>query len=993
MSGPSRHPDSRFGRLVDRSKPIGFTFDGRRYRGFAGDMLASALLANGIKIVARSQKFHRPRGIIALGADEPDAFVSLGADDRRTPNSLATQIPLHEGLVAESQNAWPSLRRDPMALLDRVRPLLPAGFQHKTFRWPARAWPFYERLLRRGGGRGRVPDRPDPDRAEHVHLTIDVLIIGGGLAGLAAAEAAAAEGLSVVLAEQDHRLGGIADAYDGRIEGQPVLDWTREKVRALAASPHVHILTGTNAVGLYDHGRAFLVERTAEAYRGPEPENMPRERLWKLRAGAIVLATGAVEKPLVFPDNDRPGLMLAAAARLYLRRYGVVPGARIAIATAGDEGYRTAFDLAEAGVDIARIVDLRLRPDGPLFHIAKARGLPVAPGSAPVATQWQRGQGLTGVTIANRLTFDAPALKSDIACDSLLVSGGWAPQAALAGHLGARLSFDAARGYFRPGRLPPGLFAAGAANACFDLPEALNDGWRAGTEAAAHIHNRPAAPSRFSASVDITRDEPAEAVGMLPDISTPAERNRAFVDLTNDVLVSDIEIALREGYSEPEHLKRYTTLGQGADQGKLALANAAMVVAQLTKTEPAHTGFRPPVTPVAFGTFAGPRRGTLARPARITPVSALMPPLDLETHGGWRLPAAFPSSGEANETAIRREVRAVREHVGLFDASAAVRLALIGPDAKALLNHVSATDLTGIAPGASRHALFLDDNGFVLEDAVVSRLNEAHFIVTGRVGRGAQLAERFERHRRDLRVAVFDQTESLGRLVLAGPSVPALLSNVPCSLDVHALTFGTLTEGTIFETPMQALASHHTGAAEIEIALAAGHLPALWQALLTAGAEIGIQPIGLSSVERVRLEAGAIDLDHEADAATTPFDLGLGHLVAADKTDFLGREALARPALLPADARRVVGLLPEDPGLVLTPGMHLILDADQPPPRRTVGRVTLAGYSPSLRRPIARGLIEPHGPSIGGNAVIIQAGEGKIVRLVDPDFLAGDASS
>lgn len=990
----SRLPESpRFGRLINRLKPLDFSFDGKKLKGFAGDTLASALLANNIATVARSFKYHRPRGITGIGLEEPNAFVEIGQGALRTPSQNAVSVPLHQGLVARSQNAWPSLGFDFAGLLDTARPLLPAGFQYKTFKWPVKGWKFYESRVRGLSGLGRAPELPDPDRYEHVHAFADVLIVGGGVAGIAAAEAASAEGLKVVLAESSFRLGGIVDAYDGRIEGQSALDWTRRKVGALAASDNVHILTRTEAAGLYDHGLALLVETLDPAPAGAEAVHVPRQRVWKLRAKSIVLATGAHEKPLVFPENDRPGILLATSARLYMRRYAASPGKRIAIATSGDEGYRTAADLEAAGIEIARIIDLRLRPDSPLFHITKSQGRSISIGSAPVSTRKGRGR-LSGVTVANRLTIDGPALRNEVSCDTLLVSGGWAPMPNLVGHLGARLTFNAERGCFLPGELPAGLFVAGGANARFDLGAAIEDGFRAGAEADAHVRGLDGVSPRRLDSIDITQDDPSEAVGALPDISTPKERLRSFIDLQSDVTVGDMEIAVREGYGAPELVKRYTGLTLGPDQGKGVFANAAMVLPKLARTDPAdveHTTFRPPFVPIAFGAIAGARRGELFQPTRSTPLTAAFKDAIMESAGQWTLPVAFPQPGETLEAAIRREVRAVRSGIGLFDASAGAKIEVFGRDALDFLERLSATDLGDIAAGSSRYALFLDEAGFVMEDGVVARIAEDRFLLATGITQAAPLIAWLERWRQrvwdDLDVRVMYETERWAQLLLAGPRVPELLSRVPGDIDISSFTIDSFAEGEIFGTPARALASRYTAGAEVELSVAAGYAPALWDYLLTAGSDLGITRFGSEAMHRLRLEAGAFDLDRETDGTATPFDLGLGKLVSSRK-DYIGRAGLERPALTLANRRHLVGIMMDDKALVPPPGTHLILDPEELAPRRVVGHITSSGYSPSLRRSIALALVSAGEQHLGQTVYVLMSGDGHVAHITAPDFLS-----
>ena len=987
--------DGRFGRLVDRTRTIGFTFNGRRLKGFGGDTVASALLANGIDTIARSFKYHRPRGIVSIGPEEPNAFVQIGTGPNHTPSQNATQIPLTDGLSVRTQNAWPSARFDAGGLLDFVRAAIPSGFQYKTFKRPLKAWKVYERGLRMLGGVGRAPGEADPDRYEHIHAHADVLVIGGGVAGIAAAEAAAAEGLTVFLAEASPRLGGIADAYDGRIDGEPVVDWVRSKVAALAAADNVHILTRAQAAGLYDHGLALLSETLDVVTDGPEAGNVPRERLWKLRTKAIVLASGAHEKPLVFPGNDRPGIMLATSARLYLRRHGIVPGQRIVIATAGDEGYRTASDLEAAGASIARIIDLRIAPNGSLFHIAKSRGLSISVASAPVDSTARKFSGrLTGLTIANRLTIDGPALKNDIACDTLLVSGGWAPMPYLAGHLGAQLSFDETIGGFRPGLLPYGLFVAGGANGHIDLGPAIADGWRAGEAAATHIKDKNARGGRSAPSIDATLDDFTEVVGALPDISTEEERMNSFVDFQTDVTAGDMEIAIREGYRDAELLKRYTGLGLGVDQGKSAVANAAAIRSKLLRADPQdaeHTTFRPPWTPLTLGAIAGSRRGPLFRPVRATPISASFKDVIIEPFGLWNLPAAFPQAGETREAAVRREVRAVRNGIGLFDASAGAKISISGPDAAEFIDRMSATDIADTALGSSRYALFLNEDGFVQEDGVVAHVANERFLLSTGIGRAAPLTAWFERWLqtawRDLDVVITDETERWAQILLAGPRVPELLSRIPGDIDISEFTVDSFGEGEVCGVPARALASRHTAGAEVELGVPAGYGLPLWNFLLDAGRDLGLTRFGTDALSRLRLESGAFDLDRETDGTVTPYDLGLGDLVSDSKTYFVGASGLTRPALTRPNRRHLVGILMDDRSLVPPAGAHLVLDPEHPPPRRVVGHVTTSGYSPTLRRSIALALVTAGEKHIGEKVFLVMSGENHPATITGTDFL------
>jgi sarcosine oxidase subunit alpha len=975
-----------FGRLIDRTQPLDFRFDGKPFTGFRGDTIASALLANGVRVAGRSFKLHRPRGILGIGAEEPNALVTVGEGAGRTPNLRAPMVMLEQGMVVDSQNRWPSLRRDVGGLANRFKPLLPPGFYYKTFKWPQQLWPFYERLIRRAGGLGRAPAQAPHDRYEHVHLFVDVLVAGGGLAGLCAAEAAAASGATVLLAEETFRLGGIADGYDGSIDGLFLLDWIRARVEALAVHPNVHILTNSSVVALHEQGYAWVVERVGA---DPEPD-VPRERLWKVRARETIVATGAHEKPLVFPDNDRPGIMLATAARLNLRRHAVSSGGNAVIVTSGDEGYRTALDLKAAGVEVELVVDLRLRPNSSMVDIGKAMGLRVSHGSAPVAVRsvWG-GATVDSITVANRLIIDGPALKREIFCDTVLMSGGWSPAAQLIGHLGARLPFDPAIGAYRPGDMPPGLQVAGAANGVFDAVDVIEQGWRAGEEAGSRLAPKKASRGNpLAAQVDVTRDDLSEPVGMLPDTPRRSEQARAFVDFHDDVTVGDLRIALAEGYTHAEHTKRYTTLGLGPDQGKTAHSNSAIILAGLAGISAAqqpHVTFRPPWTPLSFGVIAGSRQRQGFRPVRLSPVDASLSaegPLR-EPVGLWQRPACYPSPGESEEDAIRRETRMVRTGAGLLDASTLGKILVAGPDASRFLDLILCTDVAALTPGRARYGLFLDDGGFVIDDGMVACLAPSRFVLTTTSGRAEQTRAHLERWRQTewphLDVHVIDETERWAQFLLSGPEARAVMEKIEGGAGMLTSRLA-LMQGALCGVSARILRTRYTGEPSFEVAVPAGCGPALWRMLR----DLGALPFGVQALERLRLEAGHIAIGHETDGTVTPYDLRLAHLVSQTKADFIGKHGLMRADLTRAKRKQLVGLVPRDGVSVPAPGTQIVETPAAAPPRRTSGHITSSGFSPAAGRPIALALIADGPARIGKTVTFFDAGEPKEALLTMP---------
>ena len=672
---------------VDRSRPLVFTFDGLLYQGYAGDTLASALIANGVHLVGRSFKYHRQRGILAAGAEEPNALVSLKrGPGRLTPNLRATQIELYDGLSASSQNRWPSLKFDLGAVNDLFSPLIGAGFYYKTFMGPnllGENWAWtrvYEPMIRRAAGLGLAPREADPDRYQRTFDHCDVLIIGAGPAGLAAALAARESGARVVLCDENPALGGSFLAEAGvEIDGKSALTWLEDSVATLRSAPNVRLMTRTQAFGYYGQNFVALNERIAEPELIADPDS-PRERLWQMRAREVVLATGAIERPLVFPDNDRPAVMLADSARRYCRQYGAKVGERVVVATAHDSAYRAALDLKSAGVSVELIADLRQDAKGPLAESARTAGIEVAAGAEIL--------GVDGRLRVKAAHFNVSGARRTVACDALLMSGGWTPSVHLFSQSRGKLAFDEALQLFKPGASAQRERSAGACNATFDLAGALGEGDAAGRAAATAAGF--SAPEARTHSV--TDNLPA--FGAAPPLGTD-RRAKAFIDFQNDVSAKDVSLAVQEGMRSIEHIKRYTTTGMATDQGKLSNMNALAIAAHaLAKPIPevGLTTFRPPYTPVTFGAFAGPVRGDLFDPIRRTPIHdwAEENGAAFEDVGLWKRAWYFPRAGESMHGAVARECRTTRGSVGLFDASTLGKIEVVGPDAATFLERMYA---------------------------------------------------------------------------------------------------------------------------------------------------------------------------------------------------------------------------------------------------------------------------------------------------------------
>ena len=928
------------GGRIDRQHPVRFSFDGRALEGYAGDTLASALLANDVHLVGRSFKYHRPRGIVSAGSEEPNALVTVDrGPGRATPNLRATQVELHEGLAAISQNRFPSLRFDFGAAAGFAAPLLPPGFVYKTFMRPAAFWKrLYEPAIRRAAGLGRAPGQGDPDRYAHQYAHCDVLIIGAGAAGIAAALGASATGARVILCDEQAEFGGsLLSEPSVTIDGWPAPDWVREALATLGAS--VTLLPRTTAFGAYPGNMIGLAQRLTDHLAQPAP-GMPRERLWHVRAGRVILAAGAIERPLVFPGNDRPGIMLAGAARTYLHRYGVKVGSRAVVVTADDSAYRAAADLHAAGVAVAAVVDLRPKPEGEAVEAVRALRIPIHPGMTIGGTAgWRR---VDSVRLADGQTI--------IACDTVLMSGGWTPSV----HLLMQSRGEA-------------WLSVGACAGTLDLATCLRDGTEAGGSQ----------PGTF-------------AVAGLPDMAPSAlplpalPHPKAFVDFQNDVTTKDIAIAAAEGFVSIEHVKRYTTAGMATDQGKTSNVNAIVALAAQTGQDPASIGtttFRPPYTPVTFGAFAGPFRADLFAPIRTTPI--LSADAVMEEAGGWRRARCYPRPGETIEAATARECPAVRNDAAIADVSTLGKIEMIGPDAAVFLNRIYTGDFTTQEPGQCRYALLLGEDGFVRDDGIVARLAADRFNVTTTTGNAAFVLHHMEDYLQTgfagLRVWLTAVTEQWAAIAVQGPRSAEVLTPIVTDIDVAAMPRMSVREGHIGEVPIRLFRVGFTGETGFEISLPPDSAQRVWDTLR----QQGVTPYGTDAMHVLRAEKGFIVIGQETDGTVTPDDLGLGWTISRTKGDFIGRRSLSLPELTRADRPQLVGLLPADAAVVLEEGAQ-VTEAGQGP---SVGHVTSSYYSPTLGRGFALALVAG-GRSRTGARLRVPMPSGAIeVVVTDPVFI------
>jgi len=953
---------------INRDKKISFKFNGKKYFGYEGDTLASALLANGIHLVGRSFKYHRPRGFVGAGVDEPNAHVQLYSGAKTEPNAIATAVELVEGLVAKSQNCWPSVSFDFGAINNLFNKIFPAGFYYKTFMWPKNFWyKIYEPIIRKAAGLGVAPLKPDPDRYEHKFEYCDVLVVGSGPSGLASALAAAKNGARVILAEDKPRFGGSLLTDEVTIGNKKGKDWADETILQLKSMPNVIVKNRSQIFGYYDHNMMVMFERTKDHIENPT-EFTPRQKLWYIRAKEVVVSTGSIERPLVFGNNDRPGIMLASAAKEYMKVYGVLTGKKPLIFTNNDSAYDTAIEFKKNGID-PLVVDVRTNSESSVVKDAKNLNINIKFSHGVVNS---KGYLRVNSATIGKLNSDKSGYESleNVSCDCICVSGNWTPTVHLASQSGNKLKFDEKINAFIPSQSRQNENTIGSANGSFTLKKSLEDGFNKGYELSKKITGK---------NVKSTAPTSNERSYAQHDKfwCMPLPKNKyykRFVDFQNDVAVSDIELAVREGFRSIEHVKRYTTLGMATDQGKTSNLNGLQLVSNIENKivpEVGHTTFRPPYTPVTIGAIVGREVGKHYRPTRKSPIH--------EWHeknnavfvdaGLWVRPRYYKQDNETLLEASKREATNVRKNVGVCDVTSLGKIDIKGPDCAEFLNRIYTNAWMKLPVGKARYGIMLREDGIVFDDGTTTRISENHFHMTTTTAQAVNVLAHLEYYLQviwpELDVNVLSTTEQWAGAALAGPNSRNLLSKLFPEVDVsnEAIPFMGYKEADLFGVPARIFRISFSGELAYEINVESGYGVFMWEKIIELGKEMNIEPYGTEALSTLRIEMGHV-AGSEIDGRVISSDLSLEGMLSKKK-DFIGKRSLNREAFLDPKREKIVGVVPLDKKSMIPEGSHLVSDSNASLPNPKLGHISASCWSVEYNNPFSLAILKDGKKRIG----------------------------
>ena len=969
---------------INRNKLINFQFNGKNFTGYEGDTLASALLANGIHLVGRSFKYHRPRGFFAAGVDEPNAKLQVELNGHSEPNVNATEIELVEGLSATSQNCWPSVEFDIGAINNLLNKFFPAGFYYKTFMWPKSFWyKVYEPFIRKAAGLGIASVQKDKERYEHKFEYCDLLVTGSGPAGLASAYAAAKSGAKVILAEDKHRFGGSLLMDDVSIDNLSGKDWSDKIISELKEMPNVTVKNRSQVFGYYDHNMMVMFERVGD-HLEKKSEFTPRQRLWYIRCKEVILSTGSIERPIVFGNNDTPGVMLSSGAKEYMKVYGVLVGKKPIIFTNNDSAYETAIEFKNNGVE-PLILDTRKEQNSELVNEAKNKGIEIKFSHAVIKAN---GYKKVKSAIIGELTEDKSGYKNTqtVDCDCICVSGFWTPSVHLASQSGNKLKFNKEIDAFVPDISKQNEVTVGAANGDFTLQNTLNEGFKAGSKVSKKINNK---------EINVQVPNVTEKNHKVHDKfwCSPLPKNikaKRFVDFQNDVAVTDIEIALREGYRSIEHVKRYTTLGMATDQGRTSNLNGLQLVSNIENKivpEVGHTTFRPPFTPVTIGTIVGREVGKHFMPTRLTPMHDwhIKNNAVFVDAGAWKRPRYYKKGNETMLEAASREAKNVRDKVGICDVTTLGKIDVKGPDAAEFLNRVYTNAWMKLPIGKARYGVMLREDGMVMDDGTTTRISENHYHMTTTTAQAANVLSHLEYYLQivwpELNVNVVSTTEQWAGAALAGPKSRDVLSKLFPNLDVsnEALPFMGYIEGDLFGVPARIFRISFSGELAYEINVQSDNGMFMWEKMMEIGKDYGIQPYGTEALSTLRIEMGHV-AGPELDGRTIPYDVSLDGMVSKKK-DFIGKRSLSKIAFNQSDRQKIVGLIPIDRKTSIPEGSHLVVNQNAKLPNPKLGHVSSSCWSVENNNPFSLAILKDGKNMIGKKLFAVSPLKNKSIEV------------
>ncbi len=982
-------------KFIDETYKISFKFNNKTYYGYKGDTLASALLANGIHLVGRSFKYHRPRGIMTAGSEEPNAIVQLHKNTSRTePNVRATEIEIYEGLEASSQNCWPSVNFDIGGINNFLSPVLPAGFYYKTFMWPASFWEKYEYFIRKSAGLGKSPTEPDPDMYEHKYIHCDVLVIGAGISGIIAAKTSAKSGFKTLLLDEKPYLGGSTihqNSEHFKINNQISSSWLEKEINEIKKIDNLKIKTRTSVAAF--HGYNFLLARENLTDHLPlhQRDEKIRHRLLKIRAKKVICATGSLERPLIFDNNDRPGILLSSAIEKYSNLFGVACGQKNVLFTNNDSAYETAISLFQKGINVEAIIDNREEVDSKLIKEIEKNNIKIYKGYTVNDTFGYKKIKKISIMQLSKDGQKVVGSKISIDCDCLGMSGGWTPAVHLFTQSGGKLKFRDDDQVFIPDTYPSDQISIGSCNGEFTLDEIL-------TGISKKLKNFLNIKKTEYENLEIQShfNKTKRNIWLLPSDKIMG-KTKPFIDYQNDATAKDIKLALREGFRSIEHVKRYTTTGMGTDQGKLGNMHALGIISETAGSRMGELGtttFRPPYTPLTFGTIVGRNVGEYFDIFRKTPIHDwhVENKAKFENVGQWKRAWFYPKENEGMHEAVQRESKAARDSAGILDASTLGKIDIQGTDASEFLNRVYTNAWSKLAIGKCRYGLMLNEDGMVYDDGVTTRLDENHYIMTTTTGGAATVLGKLEDYLQtewpELDVYLTSVTDHYATISVCGPNSKKIISKVIPEIDLSDEKFPHMSfkNAKIDKVKCRVMRISFTGEQSYEINVQANYGKSVWDKCMQAGKEFNITPYGTETMHLLRAEKGYIIVGQDTDATMTPIDLQMDWIVSKKKYDFIGKRSLYRSDTIREDRKQLIGLVTENPKEVLEEGAQIVADANKSPVEM-LGHITSSYYSPNLEKSIALGVVKGGKNMMGQNLIIPMENKQIKVTVTDPVFL------